>query len=151
VSNPTITSPVGSAIMGHPIHDRSLDYAIVVEELHPQDGAFLVFGGREIAVAAADDDVLFVGNVGSVKRGLELVGLSGIVGVVLVAVDDEGGRQPGWMYVSGDTSRARASMASVGSGQRGGCGRARGMASGLAAPVEAAAGAEPGAEPGVAG
>src|ERR1035441_2761054 len=48
------------------------------------------------------------------------------------------------MYVSGDTSRARASMASVGSGQRGGCGRASGMPSGLAGPAEAAAGAEPG-------
>ena len=48
------------------------------------------------------------------------------------------------MYVSGDTSRARASMASVESGQRGGCGRARGMPSGLAVAPEAAAGAEAG-------
>src|ERR1017187_6883584 len=51
------------------------------------------FSAGEIAVAADDDDVLFVGNVGSVKRGLELVGLSGVVGVVVVAVDDKCGRQ----------------------------------------------------------
>jgi hypothetical protein len=89
-----------------------------VEELHPQDGALLAFGGREIAMAAAHDDVLFVGYVGSVQRGLELVRLSGIVGVVLVAVDDESRRQARMNIVSGDTSRARASIASVGSAQR---------------------------------
>ena len=48
----------------------SLKNAVVVEELHPEESAFLVFGGREIAMAAAHDDVLLVWNVRSVKRGL---------------------------------------------------------------------------------
>ena len=66
-----------------------------MQELHPQNSAFLVLGRREVAVATAHHNVLFVRNMGSVKRGFEFVGLGRIVGAVVVAVDDERGRQAG--------------------------------------------------------
>src|ERR1700733_5825735 len=61
-----------------------LEDTIVVHECHPHDGALLALGGREVAVAGAGDDVLFDGNVGCIERGLQLVGLRGVVGAVVV-------------------------------------------------------------------
>jgi hypothetical protein len=95
---------------------------MVFEEVESEQHAFGVFGGREVAMATADDNVVDVWNPGCIESLLEFDRLDRIDGMVAVAVDDEGGRKSG-MDISHGGHLA-------GAGEHGSCGfgPARGLA-----------------------
>jgi hypothetical protein len=95
---------------------------MIFEEVEGEQHTFGVFGGGEVAVTAADDDVVKVGNSGCFERFLEFRGLGGVDRMIAVAVDDEGGWNAG-----GDIGRG-GHLA----GASEDCGRGLGPARGLA-------------------